>query len=180
MPLFNIFVDEKLAARQAQLDGQWKSLRAVINGCDDFPSSSWVEFVNDQKGWESFFDSGSDWSDNSKAATDEWQSKLQVHSQRVEQAGCRGSIGSVGGVDFFSPTGVTGIPGVKDPPPDDPAFIDTALDAFSKTRDAVLSPFATVGWVTVGLVVVAIVAIVWILTKGKGKAGPSGVSVGGA
>lgn len=174
MALFNIFSDPALKARQDVLDAQWSSLNALFNTCDAMPSQSWVEFVNDLKSWRIFYDSGSDWSSSSEKATNEYQVKAQEWSQRLDAAGCRGSVGSVGGDDI--PGSVSGIPGVKDPPPLTPGLLDEAASAFEKGTDALSSPFKTLGWVAVGIVVLIVVGLVVITTKGH--ASGYGVEVG--
>jgi len=172
VPLFNVFVDEKLAQRQQILNAQWDSLDTLQQNCKSVPASSWSEFQNNLRDWRSFFNSGSDWSSSSKTATDEWQLKAAEWAKRFDSFGCSGVRG-----EFIFDSGDRGIPGVKDPPPDDPGILDGVLSAYDKTSSALLAPLATAGWVAVGLVVVVIAAVVWIATKGKGSAGP--VSVGG-
>jgi hypothetical protein len=159
----NVFSDPQLRARQDQLDAQWKSLKASYDACNDTPPTSFAEFATDFAGWTSFYDSESDWSSNAKKATDEWQTKAQEWAGKI--AGWCG-----GGAD-------SGIPTVKDPPPDEPGLVDQALGVFDKTRDAVLAPVFKVGWVAVGIVAAVILAIVVIVTKGRAKG--YGIEVGG-
>jgi len=175
MALFNIFSDPALATRQAQLDGQWKSLKAVIGTCNSFPSQAWVEFTNDFTNWSEFYDSGSDWSQSSEKATNEWQTKAQEWATRVASAGCAGTAGSVGG-DYVPGIGDSGIPGVKDPPPLSESLLDSAVGAFEKGTDALSSPFKTLGWVAVGVIAAILITVIWITTKGQ--ASGYGVSVG--
>lgn len=177
MALFNVFSDSELKARQDQLDAQWKSLNSLINTCDDFPSSGWVEFVNDFRNWQEFYDSGSDWSSDSKHATDLWQVKAGEYAKRLAGAGCRGGIGSVAGVDVVS-AGDSGIPFVKEPPADMPGLFHEILSGVDQAQDTLLAPLKTAGWVVVGVVVLIVIALVWILTKGQ--ASGYGISVGGS
>lgn len=167
MALFNVFSDPKLAARQAQLDSQWRSLNALVNTCNNVPSSSWVEFVADFKSWTEFFQSGSDWSASSKAATDEWQSKAQTWVDRISSYGCAGTLGSVDGINVVSAVGDAGVPTIKDPPPNDPTFLDEVTATVGKVTEPIWSRIGTVGWVAAGLIVLIILGLVWVLTKGK-------------
>ena len=80
------------------------------------------------------------------------------------------------GPDSALPSG-SGVPTIKDPPPDDPTFLDKSLDAFRRTRDEVLAPVATIGWVAVGIVGAIILAIIVLATKGRAKG--YGIEVGG-
>lgn len=175
MALFNVFSDPALKARQDILDAQWNSLWSIYQGCDNAPNNTFSEFVTERTAWKEFYDSGSDWSASSKAATDQWQSKAQEWASQFTSWGCNGNLGSVNGVSI--PADVNSIPTVKDPPPDGPSFIDTALQTFQKTESSILSPFATIGWVAVGLAVLIILALVWSLTKGHAKG--YGVEIGG-
>lgn len=161
----NVFSDPVLKARQDQLDGQWKSLWALYQGCDQTPDNAFSQFVNDKRAWDEFYDSGSDWSDDSKHATDNWQLKAQEWAGRLNGWGCYGTSGSAN-LD----TGSSGIPTIKDPPKDEPSFLDKLTDS-SKTY------FTTVGIVGVALFVFVILAIVFVLSKGK--ASGFGVSLGG-
>jgi len=171
----DIFVDPALAQRQSLLDGQWSSLNALQQTCDNFPSQAWVEFSNDLRNWREFYESGSNWSQSSEKATNAWQSKAQEWTRRMASSGCHGTIGSVGGNDIPS-SGDTGIPGVNDPPPLSDGLIDDALESFGKVKDTVLAPIETVGWVVTGLIVLVVVGIIIIIVKGN--ASGYGVSVG--
>ena len=172
----NIFSSPELRARQDQLDGQWSSLNGIQQTCNEFPSQAWVEFSNDLRNWREFYDSGSDWSQSSEKATNEWQIKAQEWTTRMRASGCTGTAGSAGG-DYI-PSSQSGIPGVKDPPPLSQGLLDEAAEAFEKGTDALASPFKTLGWVAVGIVVLILVTVVWITTKGQ--ASGYGVSVGGS
>jgi len=174
----DIFVDESLAARQAQLDGQWSSLNALQQTCDNFPSQAWVEFNNDLRNWREFYGSGSNWSQSSEKATNSWQGKAQEWAARMAASGCRGSVGSVGGDDIPS-VGDAGIPGVKDAPPLSAGIIDEALEGFGKVKDSVLAPIETVGWVVTGLIVLVLVGIIVIAVRGNVNVAGLG-SVGGS
>jgi len=162
----NIFSDTKLRARQGQLDGQWKALRAAFGACNNTPDSSFVEFTNDFENWSAFYDSESDWSSGSKSATDEWQTKAQDWSRRLTSWGCNGNWDSL---NVVSATGDTsnGIPSIKDPPPDDPGIVDSVLGVVHKVADPVANTAATIGWVAVGLIILIIAAIVWTVTHGQ-------------
>ena len=174
MSLFpNIVSNPALRARQDQLDGQWSSLNGIQQSCDQFPSQAWVEFSNDLRNWREFYDSGSDWSQSSEKATNEWQIKAQEWAARMAGSGCGGTAGSVGGSDIPA---AGGIPGVKDPPPLSQGLLDEAAEAFEKGTDALQSPFKTLGWVAVGIVVLILVAVIWVGTKGH--ASGWGVEVG--
>ena len=159
----NIFSDDKLRTRQIQLDGQWSSLWARWQSCDSTPDSAFAEFASDRKGWIEFFDSGSDWSDDSKKATDIWQQKAQEWSNKLS-SWCGGGTSS-------------GIPSVKDPPPDDPTLIMRITGGIKDVADIALKPAATIGWVAVAIFVLVLLTIVWIVTKGRAKA--FGVELGG-
>lgn len=163
----DVFQDPVLVQRQAVLDGQFKSLNAIVGTCDNVPSSTWVEWTNDYKNWSEFFDSGSNWSMSSKRATDEWQEKLQLWSNRMASYGCGGTLGSVDGINVVSATGDKGIPTVKDAPPNDPTFIDEALATVHKVTDPVTSTIKTSIWLGAGVVLFIVVAIAYILTRGK-------------
>jgi len=163
---FGVFVDPKLRARQDQLDGQWKSLKAAWTACQNTPDSSFAEFATDFNGWSDFYASESDWSSASKSATDEWQTKAQDWSNKLTSWGCNGNwdnfqIVSANGSD------ANGIPTIKDPPPNDPGLLDTVLGGIKKVTDPVTSTASTIGWVAVSLFVLIIFAIVWIVTKGR-------------
>ena len=172
MALFGILVDSALKARQDQLDAQWSSVSALYSGCDQTPDSAFAEFATDLSAWRAFYASGSDWSADSKTATDEWQTKLQDWTNRLTGWGCYGTAGP----DELA-AGSGAIPTVKDPPPDAPGIVDSVLATLKKTENAALSPFSTIGWVAVGIVVLVVLAIVWITTKGRAKG--YGVEVGG-
>ncbi len=171
MALFNIFSDPALKARQDQLDGQWNSLQALYSSCNNTPDASFAEFATDFRLWKEFYNSGSDWSADSKRATDEWQTKAQEWSRKLASWGCTGNTQDANG-DPIPQSGDAGIPTVKDNPPDQPGLLDS-LNPLPKLE----SWAETVGWVVVGLVVLAILAVVWISTKGHAK-GPGGLEVG--
>jgi hypothetical protein len=168
----NVFSDPKLRARQTQLDAQWNSLWALWQGCDATVDSSFSEFSTDRAGWIDFYGSESDWSADAKTATDEWQTKAQSWATRLSGWGCYGTVGP----DSASPN-ASGVPSIKDPPPDDPTIFDRGLNLFAKARDEVLAPVATVGWVAVGIVGAVILAIIVLATKGRAKG--YGIEVGG-
>lgn len=170
----DVFVDPKLRGRQDILDGQWKALNAAFQVCDNTPDSSFAEFVNNFRDWQAFYASESDWSSGSKATTDQWQNTAQEWSRRLTSYGCNGNQDNAAVV---SSTGDgSGIPTVKDPPPDDPGVLDTALGAIHKVTDPITGTASTVAWVAVAVLVIAIGAVVYILTKGK--ASGYGVKVG--
>ena len=151
----NLFSDPNLRTRQSQLDAQWNSLNGLVSQCNDIPNTAWVEFVNDKKNWEVFYDSESDWSQDSKEATDQWQTKAQEWAARFSSYGCSGSIGSIGGVDITS-GGDKGIPNVKNPPPNEDSFIDKIGSAFK-----------TVGIGLVVFLAVIILVFVYIIRNTK-------------
>ncbi len=159
----NVFSDPKLRARQEQLDGQWNSLWATWQSCDGTPDSAFSEFASDRTNWKNFYDGESDWSADSKTATDEWQKKAQEWSGKL--------------ASWCGAGAAAGIPSVKDAPPDDPTLIDRTFSIVRKAEDTVIAPFATIGWVAVGFAVLMILAIVWIFTKGRAKG--YGIEVGG-
>ncbi len=161
MALFNVFSDPKLVARQAQLDAQWNSLWASFQACDATPDSAFSEFVTDRNGWKTFFDSGSDWSSDSKRATDDWQTKAQDWSNRLQSWGCTGNE------DSAPQPGSSGIPSVKDPPPDEPGIIDEITGVAKAATDKGIGWIETIGWVALGLAVLIIVAIVYLGTHSK-------------
>jgi len=157
----NVFSDPVLRQRQDELDAIWKSLNGLQNKCDNMPDTSWVEFVNDFKRWQDFYDSETDWSSDAKKATDEWQRKAKSWSDRLKSYGCRGTLGTEaivspegdyqGSTTIYAP-GDGGIPGVKDPPPDEKGLVDRIGDAFS-----------TVGWVATALTLMVIVGLFVLL-----------------
>jgi hypothetical protein len=161
----DIFVDPKLRARQNQLDAQWKALRSSFQTCDATPDSSFAEFTTDFDNWSAFYATESDWSAGSKSATDEWQTKAQDWSNRLRSWGCTGSFDGFNVVSALGDTS-SGIPTVKDPPPDDPGLLDSVLSGVHKVTDPVTSTAATIGWVAVGLLILIIGSIVWIVTRG--------------
>lgn len=162
----NIFSDPVLRTRQDQLNSQWISLNASVNTCkvDESSSSIWLEFVADFKGWQEFYDSGSDWSMDSKHATDEWQTKASDWSGRL------GEI--CGGVSGIQLAGDTGIPTVKANPADDKPFWSPLTD----TINTIHSDASTIGWVAIGVIVLVVLVIGYVLTKGH--ASGYGVTVG--
>jgi hypothetical protein len=176
MALFGLLVDQKLRARQDLLDGQWKSLKAAFTTCGDTPDSWFAEFSTDFAAWSDFYASESDWSSGSKSATDEWQTKAQDWSNKLSTLGCTGNWDNINTVSALGQTS-SGIPTVKDPPPDDPGLLDSVLAGVHKVTDPVTNTAATIGWVAVGLMIVIIAAIVWIITKGSVSG--YGVKVGG-
>ncbi len=163
----DIFQDPALVQRQDALNAQWLSLNNVKTGCDGLPDSAWLEFVNDYKAWQQFYDSGSNWSADSKKATDGWQLKAQEWSKRLPGYGCAGSLGVITTTDQFGnptgrqdvyATGDQGIPGVKDPPPDEKGAIE-------KISDSVGGAVKAVG-IFVALVVLLVVGgLIYILTR---------------
>jgi hypothetical protein len=168
----NIFSDPALKARQDVLHAQWTSIHKLSLSCEGLTTESWHQLETDWLNWKEFYESGSDWSSSSEKATNEWQVKAQEWTARLNSAGCRGSTV---GDDIVTPD--TGIPGVKDPPPLTPDFLDEVTDGFTQITDAATSPFKTLGWVATGIVVLIIVGLVIVLTKGK--ASGYGVKVGG-
>ncbi len=160
----NVFSDPVLKARQDQLDAQWRSLKALYDTCDQTPDSAFSEFATDFKNWKEFYESGSDWSDDSKSTTDGWQRQAQEWSSRLTGWGCYGTAGSA---DLGQSDGA--IPTVKDPPPDEPGFLDklgSDLDFWTKTAT----------YTTIGLTVAAIVFAFYLVRKG---ASGFGVKLGG-
>jgi hypothetical protein len=170
-----VFVDPKLRGRQDILDAQWKSLKTGFTACDNTPDSSFAEFTNDFASWSMFYASESDWSSGSKATTDEWQTKAQDWSNRLQSWGCNGNWDGVNTVSAVG-NASSGIPLVKDPPPNDPGIVDQALGLVHKVTDPITGTASTVAWVAVAVLVLAIGAVVYILTKGK--ASGYGVKVG--
>ncbi len=170
MALFNVISDPALKARQDELDAQWSSLSALYSGCDQTPDNAFAEFSTDLRLWREFYASGSDWSASSKTATDTWQTKAQDWSRRLQGWGCYGTAGS----DQLD-AGSGAIPTVKDPPPDAPGLLDNlkALDPLPEIEKWAEG----VGLIVVGVVVLVIIAIVYITTKGHAKG--YGVEVGG-
>jgi len=167
MPLFNIFSDPKLRARQDQLNAQWISLWAAWQNCDNTPDSAFPEFVSDRNAWNEFYDSGSDWTADSNNATNVWQAKAKEWADKLGSWGCSGNFDVT---DVSSPSG---IPGVKEPPPDEQSALSKAGDAISKVGGGFLgglwSSIKTVGWVAVGLVVLVLGLVVYLLTHAKVK-----------
>lgn len=144
-----LFSDPALRARQDQLNAQWNSLKAAYQACDT-PSAAFPEFATDYRLWGEFYESGSDFLDSSKRATDSWQRKAQEWQNRMSAWNCGESGYSDGG-----------LPGVKDPPPDEPDFLDKLAD---KAQD----PFRflrNVAWAGVALVFVIILGIIWLVSK---------------
>lgn len=176
MPLFNIFSDPQLRARQDQLDAQWKALNAAQSGCSSIPDTAWVEWVNDFRNWQEFYDSGSDWSSDSFNATNVWQQKLKEWSARMATYGCVGSLGSVGGEDIPA-GGDQGIPGVKEPPPDEKSTVEKVGDEVTGVVGSVSTFVKTASWVAIGLIVVVLIATVYTLTHVKASH-PSYGSIG--
>lgn len=155
----NIISDPKLRTRQDQLDAQWSSLWAVYQGCDNTPDSSFSNFATDLRNWRVFYNGGSDWSSSSENATNEWQSKAQEWSNKLNTWGCTGNQSA----DDLP----NGLPTVKDPPPDVKSILENAKDAISHETDSFFSTLATMGWVAVGLAVLVVLAIVYLLTHAK-------------
>src|SRR5260221_10488487 len=130
----DFFVDEKLRARQDQLDAQWQALYNLR--CESLPTSASVEFDTDFNNWRVFYDSESDWSSGSKSATDEWQTKAKEWATRLATYGCGGSV-QINNIDVISATGDKGIPSIKNNPADDPSLLDT----LAHVRDVATKPF---------------------------------------
>ena len=147
----NFFSDPELRARQDVLDGQWKSLWGTYNAtCSNGLGNAFPEFATDKANWDAFYDSESDWSSASKHETDIWQTKAQEWAKRLKDYGCGDSTYS----DL-------GIPGVKDPPPDQPGLFDKAIDA---AKSGAKWYAAAVGGVAIAILI-AIVAMVYFLSK---------------
>lgn len=156
----NIFSDPKLRARQDQLAAQWNSLWAAYQQCDQTPDSSFAEFATDRRLWQEFYDSGSDWSSNSQNATNEWQAKAKEWADKLSGWGCMGN-------DSNPDLGYSGIPGVKDPPPDDPGVLADLATAASAPVNGLFDTLKTIGWVTVGIIVIILGLAVYALTHVK-------------
>lgn len=160
MSLINVFSDPKLRARQDQLDAQWKSLRAVYQMCDQTPDSAFAEFSTDFRAWSEFYDSGSDWSSDSNNATNVWQSKAKEWADKLTGWGCYGN---------FDSSGVTnsGVPGVKNPPPDEKSILESVTDSVSSAGSDFFGTLSTIGWVAVVLFVLILGMVVYVLTHAK-------------
>lgn len=174
MALFNVFQDTELVQRQKQLDATWKSLNAAQQHCDGLPDTQWVEFVNNFEGWKEFYDSGSDWSSDSKHATDEWQRIAGEWSRKFATYSCSGTTGSAGGETFYGAD--SGLPGVKDPPPDMPGFLDNVVNTVGNQITEAKETAGTIAWVAVGLAVLVVLGILYIASRGVSG---YGVKVGG-
>jgi hypothetical protein len=161
--LFNIFSDPVIAARQDQLNAQWIALYGAQQHCDGLPDTGWLEFINDYKAWQAFYDSGTDWTASANNATNEWQKKLQDWTGRFQSYGCLGSLGSVDGEEIAPDVG-TGLPTVKDPPPDQKSLLASAGDEISGVVGSVKDGLATASYVVVGLVVFVLLLVVYSLT----------------
>lgn len=168
MALFNIFSDPELKARQDQLDGQWAATNAMFQTCDNTPSQAFPEFTRDLAAWRQFYDSGSDWSADSKHATDEWQTKLKDWVQRLKDYGCQGSVGSIGGEDITA-NGDQGYAGVKDNPPDKPPLFQSLLDGIQSTENTLLAPLGKLGIGVSVVVVILLIIVAYVLTRGKAE-----------
>jgi hypothetical protein len=145
----NFFSDSELRARQDGLNSQWSSLWGTYNAtCSNGLGNAFPEFATDYRNWQEFYASGSDWSGESKHATDEHQRKMQEWAKRLKDYGC--------GDSQYSDLG---IPGVKDVPPDKPGFLDDLKDVAGKGAYA---------WVfTVVLVLAFVGLMVYFLSKSK-------------
>lgn len=144
-----LFSDPKLRARQDTLNAQWNSLWAAYQACDT-PSAAFPEFATDLNAWRSFYESESDWTDSSKRATDEYQSKAQEWQRRMSAWNC-GQSGYADG----------GLPGVKDNPADEPGLLDDLGDNLK-------APFAFIRNLTWGVLAVGalvILGIIWVLSR---------------
>ncbi len=172
MALFNVFSDPVVAAQQAQLDGQWQALNVVQDQCNQIPTTALVEFYNDLQAWNTFYASGSDWSASSKNATNDWQKKAQEWSNKFTGWSCGNTPGIIA-----PDTGTSLIPGVKDPPPDDPGLLAGLKSDALAPINAIESYIRAAGWIAVGLVVLVVGAIVYISTRGKVSG--YGLTVGG-
>lgn len=168
---FNLFSDPELAQRQASLNSQWYALYQTTENCQMTAASQpWLsQFAADYYQWQQFFESGSDWSSDSKHATDAWQSKLQEHAKQAANFCGQSQRDDSGGNAY--------IPGVKDPPP------DRASDLWGKVKETVSAPFnwveglATKLGILLAVVIGAVLfAIIYVSIKGSVKAGP--ISVG--
>jgi hypothetical protein len=165
----NLVSDPELAARQQQLNSQWFALNQTIDSCALTSSSApaFSQFYADYDSWKEFFASGSDWSGDSKHTTDLWQVKLQDYT-KLAKSYCQQASGAEPAY----------IPGVKDPPADEPGFFDTGIGL---AKDALAIPgelTKTIGIFAAVIVAAILVAIIWVSMHGNLSAGPSGVSVG--
>ena len=149
----DIFVDPQLRARQDQLNAQWIALKSTVDNCqlDPVSAAAFSQFYADFASWQSFYESGSDWTSSSKKATDDWQSKLQEYTKTVGGGFC--SQSQAGDSSY--------IPGVKDPPPDEPGFIQSLAD---KAAAAGKTAYWT-GTVFVFAIVAAIVLMFYFASK---------------
>ena len=167
MPLFNIFSDPKLRTRQDQLNAQFNSLWAAYQNCDNTPDSSFPEFISDRNAWKEFYDSGSDWTADSNNATNLWQTKAKEWADKLSGWGCSGNF------DVTDTTTPSGIPGVKEAPPDEESALSKAAKAAAGAGGSFFgglwSSIKTVGWVAVGLVVLVLGLVVYLLTHAKVK-----------
>lgn len=169
MAWLNLVSDPALRARQEQLNADWYALNQTIDSCALTASSApaFSQFYADYDSWKSFFESGSDWSSDSKRATDSWQTKLQEYT-KLARTYCQEASGAEPAY----------IPGVKDPPPDEKNLIDKGIDLFKSPFTAAENVVKTLGIVTAVIVGAILITIVYVSVKGSFKAGPSGVSVG--
>lgn len=160
----NLWSDPVLRARQEQLNSQWYALNDTVDSCELTASSSaaFSQFYSDYDAWKTFFDSGSDWSSDSKHTTDIYQTKLQEYTKTIKGY-CSG------GAQPY-------IPGVKDPPKDTPGLLDRGIDLAKAPFDLVDSVVTKVGIITGVLVFAVLATIIYVAVKGNVSA--AGVSLG--
>ena len=162
--MLNLFTDAKLRSRQDILDAQWNSLKATYGTCDQTPDAAFAEFATDYRLWKDFYDSESDWSSDSFNATNVWQDKAKEWSTRIAGWGCSGNFILSDGAQS---TDYSGIPGVKDVPPDEQSLLGKAADTITGLEGSIWDRLATVGWIAVGLVVLLIGGAIYLLTHVK-------------
>ena len=165
----NLVSDPELAARQQQLNSQWFALNQTIDSCALTSSSApaFSQFYADYDSWKEFFASGSDWSGDSKHTTDLWQVKLQDYT-KLAKSYCQ----QVSGAEPAY------IPGVKDPPKDEPGFFDTGVSLY---KDVLSIPGEIAKWAgiaTIVVVVAILAAIIYVSVKGNLKFDATGASIG--
>jgi len=181
MGFLQVFLNQDLQARRDQLNAQVLAMQNLQDQCNNVPSSSWVEWSNDKRDWDTFYSNESNWvtSSDNKKALDDWQTKMQTWSNRFASYGCAGTLGSVDGINVVSAVGNTdnGIPTIKDAPPDDPGIVDSLLGTVHKVTDPFTSAVTTASWVAIGVVILIVIVLGYVLVHGQ--ASGYGVKVGG-
>lgn len=156
MSLFNdLFVNSDLQSRTDQLNSIWQSLSGQSYSCS-WGGGTQVQFDSDYQAWFTYYKSG----DFDDAETNSWQTKAQTWSNDFAAFGC-GTPSDIGATS-------SGIPTVKDPPPNQQAPLAKAAsgigDAIKNALASIWTTIETAGIVVAVVIVLILSGIVYLLT----------------